>query len=68
MKKSEMVEKIAIPVSVLAGGFLTGQEIRESAEHLINILEKNGMLPPYNPIGSERDDGAVQCCQWSPEE
>lgn len=48
MKKSEMVERLAIPVSLVGGGLLTRDEIRETCAALIEILEKEGMLPPHS--------------------
>ena len=67
MKRSEMVKKLEIPVSIIAGGMLTKKEIAETASNILNILEKNGMLPPETHIGSERLEGHIMQCQWEPE-
>lgn len=31
---------------------------------IIERIEELGMLPPYNPIGSEPIEGHIMYCQW----
>ena len=75
MKRNDMVKDLASEL-ILAWldvystpaalpGFDKAQEL---VDRILARAEKEGMLPPYCPIGSERDDGAVQCCQWEPED
>lgn len=44
------------------------ERARLDAEELLTLLESLGMLPPYNPIGSEALEGHIMYCNWEPEE
>ena len=50
MKRSEMVTKLEMSVSILSGGMLTKKEIRSEANALLRIIENAGMIPPQTYI------------------
>ncbi len=63
MRRSEAIKKIK---SIIATRGPTQPTI-DTAEQVLDMLEQEvGMLPPYNP--QHLDHGAMQDCQWDPEE
>lgn len=68
MRRSEMIK-------ILQNSFLEHMNCsydccstdNELYSKILIDLEKHGMLPPYNPIGSESLEGHIQLCQWTPE-
>ena len=49
MKRSEMVRKLCLPISIITMGYLTGKEIMETADSLLKTIENEGMAPPPTP-------------------
>jgi hypothetical protein len=71
MKRSELIDKVLLDLAdivINSPKFTNRCTDRDALELVLDLFESYGMLPPYNPIGSERDDGAVQSCQFTPEE
>lgn len=60
MRRSDMILKI------MEALVEAPEELEEAAEYILTHIEKAGMIPPYNP--PHLDHGAVQDCQWDPEE
>ena len=52
MKRSQMVEKLALSVSVISGGLYTKKEALEIASDLLKQMEDEGMLPPKLKVES----------------
>lgn len=73
MKRSEMLLLIANQLDFLNGTFegfrsnFTDSELSK-ADVILTTIEHSGMLPPYNPIGSEPLEGHIMYCQWDNEE
>lgn len=66
MKRSEMVSKLKISVSILAGGLFTSKEIEEASSQLLDIIEENGMAPPAVWF-SHGDDDKELAHRWEKE-
>lgn len=66
MKRSEMVFNIVNEICNHEPISRKNKNIESSAEWILKKLEEDGMLPPYNP--QHLDHGAMQDCQWDPEE
>ncbi len=75
MKRSEMVEKLKKPVSLLTGGALRDDELQEAAGHLLDLLEDYGMQPPNINLSQlvpnsgliSNEDAQVFYSCWEPE-
>ena len=70
MKRSEMFEIIADHVRDAIDLYAFNKEVKPDlfAHKILKAVEQKGMLPPYNPIGSEPQEGHVMYCQWEPED
>ena len=67
MKRSEMLDNI-IDIIHLTRRATESWTTFQISEQLLKTIEQKGMLPPYNPIGSEPQEGHVMYCQWEPED
>ena len=46
MKRSEMIKKLTLPLSLIGGGLYTSAELETMASNLLKIMEDAGMSPP----------------------
>lgn len=71
MLRSEMIEHIQADLKelLLAKSNKSNLDtfLQKKAASILDMIEGFGMLPPYNPIGSELPEGHISLCQWTPE-
>lgn len=66
MKRSEMIKKMTYCFNSCTKELNYNDEV--AMDRVLELCEELGMLPPYNPVGSEPLEGHIMYCQWEPED